>query len=147
MLKRLALVSLVAAVVLSSRNALSAGEMVVIVNKALPADSLSREEVKAHFLKKPGVWGNGVKVQPVDQAVQGPERVAFLSKVLGMTSSDLERHWISEQYATAENPPPRVQDDASVIKMVESWRGGIGFVNRSALTDVANVKAVLTVSY
>jgi hypothetical protein len=144
-------VALMASVVigLSLHAAASAAEVVVIVNKANPAASLTAKQVKAHFLKNPATWADGSKVRPVDRAAGNADRAAFLAQVLGMSDPELERYWISRQYATAEEPPPKVKDDAEVIALIDSAAGGIGFVSKKALDSAAaaNVKAVLTVSY
>ena len=143
--------SLLAAAVtaLSLHAVASAAEVVVIVNRANPAATLTVKQVKSHFLKNPSTWADGSRVRPVDRSNGGADRAAFLAQVLGMSDPELERYWISRQYATAEEPPPKAKDDAEVISMVDTLAGGIGFVSRKALedADAANIKAVLSFSY
>jgi ABC-type phosphate transport system substrate-binding protein len=135
-------------VALALADVAAAEEIAVIVNPANPASSLEAKQVKAHFLKTIGTWGNGEKVRPVDQAGAGPEREAFVSKVLGMSATEVERYWIEKQYASADNPPTKAPDDASVIKLVKTFKGGIGFVTKSAAVAAgADVKVVMTVAY
>jgi hypothetical protein len=126
----------------------AADEIAVIVNPANPAATLEAKQVKAHFLKTIATWGFGEKVRPVDQSGAGPERAAFMSKVLGMSATEVERYWIEKQYASADNPPTKAPDDASVIKLVKTFKGGIGFVTKSAAAAAgADVKVVMTVQY
>ncbi|MGH9389311.1 MAG: hypothetical protein ACRD1Z_06820 [Vicinamibacteria bacterium] len=129
--------------------AASAAEVVVIVNEANPIGSLTAKQVKGHFLKNPATWGDGSRVRPVDRAASDPNRAAFLSEVLDMSSAELERYWISRQYSTAEEPPPKAKDEAETIQLVDSLAGGIGFVSRKALEGAGNarIKAVLTITY
>lgn len=126
-----------------------AAEVVVIVNEANPVASLTPKQVKGHFLKNPATWADGSRVRPVDRAAADPGRTAFLSQVLDMSSAELERYWISRQYATAEDPPPKARDEAETIQLVDSLEGGIGFVSRKALEGAvgAKIKAVLTLTY
>jgi ABC-type phosphate transport system substrate-binding protein len=139
-------VALVALVL--SAQAASAGELAVIVNAANPQAALDAKAVKSHFLKTIAAWGNGEKVRPVDQAGDGGARAAFVSKVLGMSPADLERYWLEKQYASADNPPTKAPDDASVIKLVKAFKGGIGFVSKEAAAAAGDeVKVVLTVAY
>ncbi len=126
----------------------AAAQVVVIVNSANLAESLSADDVKAHFLKSPSRWDNGEKVRPVDRAGETAERDVFLSEVLGMSATEVERYWIQKQYASADTPPTKAPDDATVIRMVQSFRGGIGFVSRAAFeaSDKSGIKAVLTIN-
>lgn len=139
----------VATLLVLGTAAASAAEVVVIVNEANPAASLTAKQVRGHFLKNPATWADGSNVRPVDRAASDPDRVAFLSKVLDMSSAELERYWISRQYSTAEEPPPKARDDAETIQLVDSLEGGIGFVSRKALEGAggAKIKAVLTLTY
>lgn len=127
----------------------AAEELVVIVNAANPVGPLTPQEVKGYFLKRFPVWRNGEKVRPADHNMAGPDRAAFLSKVLNMTSDELQRYWIERQYASAEHPPAGLDDDPSVVKFVSFFKGGIGFVTKSALSKAGGegVKPVLTIPF
>ena len=146
-MRRISIVVALVAMALSARTA-SAAELAVIVNAANPQAALDAKAVKSHFLKTIGSWSNGEKVRPVDQAGEGSARAAFVAKVLGMSGADLERYWLEKQYASADNPPTKAPDDASVIKLVKAFKGGIGFVSKDAAEAAgADVKVVLTVAY
>jgi ABC-type phosphate transport system substrate-binding protein len=126
----------------------SAGEMVVIVNAANGTASLTPRAARASFLKSSPNWKSGERIRPVDLSGASPLRSAFLAKVLGMTSEDLERYWIEKQYVSAEPPPQKAADEAAAIKAVKTNQGAIGFVSREALASGdAGVKAVLSVTY
>lgn len=134
--------------VLLGGSVTAAGEVVVIVNPANPAAALDAKQVKNHYLKLSPTWGNGEKVRPIDQAGADEGRTAFMGKVLGMKAADFERFWIEKQYASAENPPTKAPDDAGVIKLVKTFKGGIGFVSKEAAVAAgADVKIVHTVAY
>ena len=132
---------------LDSARTAAAEELVIIVNSANPNATLNAQQVKSYFMKKAGAWQNGEKVRPVDREGQSPERAAFLGKVLGLSSDELLRYWLERQYASAEHPPASVADDASVVKFVSFFKGGIGFVSRSALTGAEGVRPVLTLVF
>jgi ABC-type phosphate transport system substrate-binding protein len=135
------------ALVLTAQAA-AAGELAVIVNAANPSATMDAKAVKAHFLRTLGAWSSGEKVRPVDSSGEPALREAFVAKVLGMSTADLERYFLEKQYASADNPPTKAPDDASVIKLVKAFKGGIGFVSKeSAAAAGADVKVVLTVAY
>ena len=126
-----------------------AEELVVIVNAANPNAALSLAQVKSYFMKKTGTWQNGEKVRPVDREGESPERKALLSKVLGISSDELKRYWLERQYASADQPPASVPDEASVLKFVAFFKGGIGFVTKGVLAGAGgkDVKPVLTLTF
>jgi len=124
-----------------------AEELAVIVNAANPSSTMDAKAVKAHYLRTLAAWSSGEKVRPVDHG-EAALRAAFVSKVLGMSTTDLERYFLEKQYASADNPPTKAPDDASVIKLVKAFKGGIGFVSKEAAAAAgADVKVVLTVAY
>jgi ABC-type phosphate transport system substrate-binding protein len=125
-----------------------AGELVVIVNKTNPTSAMSRDEVRNHYLKKQSSWRNGEKLRPVDTEASGL-RDAFVRKLLGMSSEELERYWLELKYQKAEAPPKRVDGDGAVIKFVAAFKGGIGFVDAASLDADAKTKVqvVLTLTY
>lgn len=127
----------------------AADELVIIVNAANPITSLTVQQAKAYFLRKNGTWPGGEKVRPVDRSDETPERKALLSKVIDLPSDGLKRYWLERQYASADQPPASVPDDASVLKFVAFFKGGIGFVNKGVLTGTGGqgVKQVLTVTF
>ena len=134
---------------LAAPGTAAAEELVVIVNAANPNAALTAQQVKSYFMKKTGTWQNGEKVRPVDRDGDSPERKALLAKVLGLSSDELKRYWLEKQYASAEQPPASVPDEASVLKFVAFFKGGIGFVTKSALLGAGaqGVKPVLTLSF
>ena len=127
-------------------EAAAADELAVIVNVANTTPSLDAKTVKAHFLKTVPAWSNGDRVRAVDQADASPKRAAFLGKVLGMSPTELERYWLERQYASADTPPAKAPDDATVIRIVKTFKGAIGFVSKEA-AEREGVKVVLLVQY
>ena len=133
-------------VLLLSAETARAEQFAVIVNAANATAQLDSKAVKAHFLKTQASWSAGDRVRPIDQSDATAKRAAFLEKVLGMTAGELERYWLERQYATGDAPPAKAPDDATVIKLVKTFKGAIGFVSKEA-AETAGVKVVLTVSY
>ena len=133
------------ALVLTGKAA-AAEELAVIVNTANTTKALDAKAVKAHFLKTLSTWSSGDRVRPVDQADATGKRAAFLGKVLGMSSTEFERYWLERQYASADTPPAKAPDDATVIRIVKTFKGAIGFVSKEA-AEREGAKVVLIVQY
>ncbi len=117
-------------------------DVAVIVNLANSTDSMSKQEVAAHYLKEKKVWAFGKKIRPI--AIKGGSSTQdeFISRVLGMTEGDIVRYWIEQQYARAMKPPTEVSDDSDVIRFVKKFEGAIGFVDASSTNS--SVKTVYT---
>ena len=124
----------------------AAEELAVIVNVANGTASLDAKGVKAHFLKTTSAWRSGDRVRPVDQSDATAKRAAFLAKVLGMSATELDRYWLERQYANADAPPAKAPDDATVIRIVKTFKGAIGFVSKEA-AEREGVKTVLVIQY
>jgi ABC-type phosphate transport system substrate-binding protein len=122
-----------------------AGELLVIAHASNEASTLDKGAIKAHFLKQKGEWGDGNKVRPADQ--DSDLKGNFVSKVLGMTSTDYERYWLERKYAAAEAPPKKVDDDEAMLKYVGASRGAIGYIDADSLGDNKKVKVLLRISY
>ena len=149
MTRHLMIAMTVLGTLVSFAGASRAGEIVVIVNKANSNGAMNKDDVRNHYLKKQSSWANGEKLRPVDTESSG-QRDAFVHKLLGMASNEeLERYWLELKYQKAEAPPKRVDGDASVIKFVAAFKGGIGFVDAAALDNDARAKVqvVLTLKY
>jgi ABC-type phosphate transport system substrate-binding protein len=127
-------------------QAAAAEELAVIVNVANTTGALDAKAVKARFLKTLSTWSGGDRVRSVDQTDASPKRAAFLAKVLGMSDADLERYWIEKQYANAETPPAKAPDDATVVRIVKTFKGAIGFVSKET-AERESVKVVLILQY
>jgi ABC-type phosphate transport system substrate-binding protein len=140
-------VLLAASCLAASVSTVSANEIVVIVNAANPAVTLDKAAVKAYYLKQRPTWADGEKVRSVDIPDDPAARTAFVTTVLGLSIAEFERHWIAQQYASGDGPPSKAPDEAAVIKLVQLFKGGIGFVSRAALEKAGDVrvKVVLTV--
>ena len=133
---------------LAAPAAAQAAELVVIVNKSNSTAALNAKQAKNYFMKVVADWSGGEKVRPVDVPTAGAVRNLFLSKLVGLSAGEFERYWIEKQYASAENPPVKAPDEATVIKLVSTLKGGIGFVSKEALASANSdgVKPVLSIT-
>ena len=139
-------VLLAASCIAAGVTPVAASDIVVIVNASNPATTLDKAAVKAYYLKQRRTWANGEKVRAVDIPDDPAARTEFITKVLGLSVAEFERHWISQQYASGDGPPAKAPDEANMIKLVQLFKGGIGFVSRAALEKAGDVrvKVVLT---
>jgi ABC-type phosphate transport system substrate-binding protein len=101
--------------------------IVVIAARDTPAHALGRADVAAIFLRQQVLWGNGVRVQPVNLPPAHPLRRAFSDEVLGRTAQELESYW-REMYFHGALPPHVLASEEAVLLFVQSTPGAIGYV-------------------
>jgi ABC-type phosphate transport system substrate-binding protein len=126
----------------------TAAEIIVIVNKENPVESLTASEAKLYYLRKlkkrwPVINKN---ILPADRKKKCPEQDYFYSKVLGMSATDVEQYFVNRQLQNAERPQDKFLTEAEIINFVASEPGAIGYVSANALTPElkSRVKVVLT---
>ena len=133
--------------------------ILVIVNKANPIDSLTKEQVRHLFLRREITWervltkakkksksfSKSEKVRPIE-FTRKRENELFLEHVIEKDKDSLERHWIKLQYQSAIRRPKRVGTPERVLKYTSALKGCVGFINADALTEAhkKRVKVVLT---
>ena len=79
---------------------------------------------------------------------KAPTARRCLAKVLGLSSDEMKRYWLERQYASADQPPASVPDEASVVKFVSLLQGRHRLRQpQSALGKGEGVKVVLTVAF
>jgi hypothetical protein len=135
------------ALILSSFNSPSVGDMAVIINKENTLTTLSAGEAKLYYLRKLKSRWPGINkgIRPADRKAKCAEREAFYSTILKMTDAEVNAYFAERQFQNAERLPDKFNSDAEIIDFVEQEAGSIGYVNAKSLTaDVrARVKVVL----
>ncbi len=120
----------------------SYGEQILIIgNKKLPADHLSRYEVKLIFLKKK-LFIKGVRLVPVNLSPFNPLRKKFNKYILKMDNEQLNLYW-NNMYFNGIDPPVVLSSQRAVVEFVSKIKGGIGYITPKYLNN--KVKVLLVV--
>jgi ABC-type phosphate transport system substrate-binding protein len=112
-------------------------ELIVIVNPANSAATMSRDQVADVFL------GKSTALSAVDQAESSPARSEFYTKLTGKDSAQVKAIWVRLIFTGKATPPKEFTSSADVKKAVASDPKAIGYIEKSALDS--SVKSVLTV--
>jgi len=123
-------------------------EIVIIVNNENPVTDLTISQTKLYFLKKIKLrWPeNNQSIKPVDRLETPQEKQTFYSKVLKMSSEDVEQYFIERQISNAIKPPEKKSSDLYVVEYICANKGAIGYISKSTYDNVkSKVKAVLYV--
>jgi len=107
------------------------GRFTLVVNSSRPV-ALSRKQVADFFLKRVSNWPDGTPAAPIDLSVASPTRAAFSKTVIGQPTEGVVRYWQQTMNMGLRVTPPLVKPEDSVLSIVQSTPGGIGYVTEGA---------------
>jgi len=123
-----------------SANSL-AGEVKVIANASVKADTISVAELKRVFLEEKISLADGTHVEPVLEK-DGPVHQAFLQEYLGIREDDLQTHYRTLVFTGKGSMPKALASDAEVVAYVARTRGAIGYVSSAASAEGVKTLAI-----
>ena len=124
---------------ISSPRAESQDDILIVANRSLKIDTISKEELKAIFLKKRSLWSTGEKAIPI-HSKNVKLREQFLLNVLNLNIDSEETYWQNEKIRSGDTPPPVIHN---TLKAVFKLRGSVSYVYRSQYIE--NVAKILLV--
>jgi ABC-type phosphate transport system substrate-binding protein len=115
----------------------------VIVHPKVKGTQIPRAALSSIFLRQAPKWGDGSAVQPVDQSVRSPVRLAFSADVHLQALVEVQMYWL-RQMARGQVPPPVKTSDEDIVAFVASTPGAIGYVSaETPLPDSVRQVAVV----
>ena len=122
-----------AGMIFAAANSL-AGDVKVIVNPSVKADTISAAELRRVFLEEKNSLADGTHVEPVLEK-DGPVHKVFLQEYLGRSEDDLQAYYRTLVF-TGRGAMPRVLgSDAEVVAYVARTRGALGYVSGAASAE------------
>ena len=106
---------------------LLAADMVIIANKNVPDDSLTKEDIKQIFLGKKKKWKDNSPITVV-LAKTGEAHTELLTKYIDRTPSQFNNVWKRLVFTGEAIYPTSFSNDSKVIDFVSSRKGAIGYV-------------------
>ena len=113
--------------------------LVIIANKNVSKNALSKAEVRNIFLKETNRIGS-TKVVPIHAKANSPLRKAFNQKILGMSVSKEATYWQQAKVQTGNLPPKEMGNTWKGVLLVP---GAVGYAFASEVDDKLPVKIVL----
>jgi TonB family protein len=126
--------------IFASVNSL-AGDVKVIANWSVKADTISAAELKRVFLEEKISLGDGTHVEPVLEK-DGPVHEAFLQEYLGISEDDLQAYYQTLLFTGRGFMPKVLGSDAQVVAHVARTRGAIGHVSSAASAEGVKTLAI-----
>jgi hypothetical protein len=120
-----------------------AKELVIIANKAYPADTITLPILKDIFLGDK-TMEQSVRILPVDQ--EDPlVKKKFVEKVLGTTVQRYDAHWFMKAFKDGVVPPVVRETSPDVILLLEREVGAIGYVWGGEARGKTGIKILLRI--
>jgi TonB family protein len=119
---------LVAAVVLLGSGRALAGDLKVIANPSVRADTISVAELRSVFLEERRSLSDGSHVEPV-LAKGGPAHEAFLKRYLSKSDDALQTYYRTLIFTGTGSMPKVLPSDSAIVNYVARTKGTIGYVD------------------
>src|SRR5579864_772931 len=128
-----------AAVVLFGACHALAGDIKIIANPSVQADSITVTELRSIFLEDKRSLNDGSHIEPV-LAKAGIAHEMFLSQYIGKSDDALRTHYRTLVFTGAGAMPKFLDSDAEIVLYVAKTKGAIGYVSGDFLTEGVGVK-------
>ena len=104
-----------------------AASYVVITNKDVPVDSLSKAELRSIFLGEKVKWNHKkyIKIAILDS---GDAYKDFLHEILGNTPAQYDNFWLKMVYTGKAPMPQSFSETGKLVDFVATHPGAVGFV-------------------
>ena len=115
--------------------------IVVIVNKANPAMSLSASELRPIFQTTKMSWGSGGEATPLNLPSENKLRQEFDQAVLGLDPDRAARYWKDRKIRGGARAPKQLPTTGAVVAAVAADASAVGYVNAGDTTPGVKVVA------
>lgn len=134
------LIALTAFAALTQAKRSWAGDVKVIANSSIAADSISPRELRSVFLAEKSRLG-GIRVEPVFEK-GGAAHEVFLRQYLDQSDSELQTYYRALVVTGRGSMPKALASDEDVVLYVSQTKGAIGYVSLGASTPGVKILAV-----
>jgi ABC-type phosphate transport system substrate-binding protein len=117
--------------------------LAIIVHPGNNLSGISADEAADIYLAKAGVFANGKRAIPVDQASNSPARKKFYGAVIKKDDSTLKVYWSKLLFTGKANPPRELADDAAVKSWVATNPDAIGYVDGKFVDSSVKVLLII----
>ena len=119
---------------------LYAGDLAIVVNKNSSLNDISSAELTKFFRAEKSKTPDGVKLVVLMQEVGRSERAAALQEIFKMSEGEYSKYFLQATFTGLVVAAPKaLPNSQAVIKAVSETPGGIGYVNKSDVTDAVKV--------
>jgi len=140
-MKKQRILPLVAAVLMFGSAHAFAGDVKIVANSSVRADSITVSEIRSIFLEEKRSLSDGSHVEPV-LARSGAAHEAFLRQYLGKSDDALQTYYRTLVFTGTGLMPKVLDSDAAIVNYVAKTKGAIGYVSTDFPSDGTKVLAI-----
>ena len=118
-----------------------AGSYVLIANKSVAVDSLSRDDVRAIFLGEMTRLDDGKAIKFAVLAEEPAQRL-FMQEVVGKTTQQFVNYWRKKVFNGEALYPKTVMSSEEQVRFVKTTSGAIGYVSEDDVTDSVKIISI-----
>ncbi len=115
---------------------------VIIVNKSIKIETISKSDIRKIYLGKMTLWGNKSKIQPCIINIKTEFGKKFFDAVLSTTPKKYKRHWLKQVFSGYGSAPHSFATPEEVIEFVSKNPGGIGFIPKANSESLKNCNII-----
>lgn len=116
-------------------------EVAVIAHPKNNLEALTPRETQDIFLGRTRTFPNGRPALPIDQS--SPLRAEFYPRLTGRPLEQVNAYWARIVFTGQDSPPPRLPDDAAVLRAVRENESAIGYIDPSHVDRSVRVLLLL----
>lgn len=109
--------------------------IVIVVSRENPTESLTVEELRRIFLRETMHWKHGPPIAVFERPTESPICGKFSKTVLKKTAAELKDHWMRLQITRGLKPPKVLRTAALVKEYLQRVQGGISYLDERDLDD------------
>ena len=121
--------------------AAAASGLQIIVNNAVPDDSLTKTDIRQIFLGQQSQWSDGNRISIVTSDQNDLNR-DFLDNYVGRTPAQFSNYWKKLVFTGKGRMPRSFKTDKSLIEHVAATEGAIGYISAEEKPDGVKVITV-----
>lgn len=131
-------IAAIAGLLFSFPSSGSAGDVLIISNKSVSADSLTSDDVKKIFVGKKTRWDDNKKINFVLLDKSNVHK-DFLREYVKRTPEQYRRFWKKQVFTGKGRRPISFKNERDMIEYVANTSGAVGYVSASAASDKVKV--------
>jgi ABC-type phosphate transport system substrate-binding protein len=128
-----------------SANAVVAGESVVVIVNKQNQQALTKQDIKNIYADIVTEWDNGKRINVMNLPVDSSARENFSQKLFGESAQRMAAAESNRKITNTIKNPSRTKSERLVAILVGRNPDAIGYIPRSMLDKVDNVRVVLQI--
>ncbi|MCP4352991.1 MAG: hypothetical protein GY795_46670 [Desulfobacterales bacterium] len=118
-----------------------ADNVIIICNKSVAENSLTRQNIKNIFMGKKTRWNDDRKI--IFVIMKGSEvHKTFLQKYVEKDAFLYNNYWKKQVFIGRGKPPKSFKTEESLIDYIAGTKGAIGYISSGADKDLGTVKVI-----